>query len=140
MPSWDRSIDVVGGTVKNVAFGKVKSVQLVINSLQGFSEAVKLLAPSINAVYLPKIESIIDAKDTKCAKKITSTLNVHKLVWKVNANGNLYINFFKIANDDEPYHVQWYGGENDIICGHDKSSNSDDQCAKSDGMYEKKNV
>ena len=80
MPSWDRSIDVVGGTVKNVVFGKVKSVQVVINSLQGFSEAVKLLAPSINAAYLPKIESIIDAKDTKCAKKITSTLNVHKLV------------------------------------------------------------
>ena len=60
---------------------------------------------------------------------------MHKLEKKIKANGNLYINFFKIADDEEPFHVHWYGGENDIICGHDKSSKSDDQCAKCDGMY-----
>ena len=59
---------------------------------------------------------------------------MHELERKVNVNGNLYINFFQIADDDEPFHVQWYGGEN-IICDHDKSSKSDDQCAKSDEMY-----
>ena len=29
--------------------------------------------------------------------------------------------FFKIADDKEPFHVQWYGGENAIIYGHDKN-------------------
>ena len=60
---------------------------------------------------------------------------MHKLEKKIKANGNLYINFFKIADDEEPFHVHWYCGENDIICGHDKSSKSDDQCPKCDGMY-----
>ena len=44
-----------------------------------------------------------------------------KLEKKINANDNLFINFFKIAGDDEAFHIQWYRGENDIICGHDRS-------------------
>ena len=70
-------------------------------------------------------------------KKIKDTSKVHKLERKVNVNGKLYIIFLKIADDDETFHVQWYGAENDIICGSDKSSSSDDQCAKCDGMYKK---
>ena len=119
-------------TVKSVVFRKVKSGQMVMNSSQEFSEAVKSFVPSINAVYLPKSESIIEPKDTECTKKINDTLKMYKLERKDNANGNLHIIFFKIADDGN---VQWYGGENDIICGHDKSSKSDNQCAKCDGPY-----
>ena len=46
---------------------------------------------------------------------------------------------YKIADDDEPFHLQSYGGENDIICCHDKSSYRGDQFAKCDGMYKEKN-
>ena len=70
-------------------------------------------------------------------KKIKDTSKVHILERKVNANGKLYIIFLKIEDDDKNFHVQWYGAENDIICGSDKSSSSDDQCAKCDGMYKK---
>ena len=119
--------------MKNVAFRKVKSGQVFINSPQEFSDAVKSFVTSINAVYLSESESIIEPKDIECAKKMKDTLKVHKLESKINANCNLYINFFKIADDDEPlFHVQCYGGENDITCGHDKSSKSDDQCTKCD--------
>ena len=126
-------MDGSGGTVKKVAFRKVKSGQVFINSPQEFSDAVKSFVTSINAVYLSESESIIEPKDIECAKKMKDTLKVHKLESKINANCNLYINFFKIADDDEPlFHVQCYGGENDITCGHDKSSKSDDQCTKCD--------
>ena len=128
-------MDAVGKTVKSVVFRKVKFGQVVINSSQEFSEAVKSFVPSINAVYLPKSESIIEPKNIECTKKINDTLKVYKLERKDNANGNLYIIFFKIADDDKVFNVQWYDGENDIICGHDKSSKSDDQCAKCDGLY-----
>ena len=131
-------MDVVGGTVKNVVFRKVKSGQVVINPPQEFSEAVKPFLPSINAVYLHESESIREPKDIEYAKKIAGTLKVHKLERKVNANGNLYIDFSKIANDDKPFHVQWYGEENNIFCGHNKSSNSDDQCANVMGCIKKK--
>ena len=68
--------------------------QMVINSPQEFSEAVKSFLPSINAVYLPESESIIEPKDIECAKKIKNTMKVHKLERKVNANGN-------------PFYIQW---------------------------------
>lgn len=63
-------------------------------------------------------------------KKIKDTSKVHKLERKVNVNGKLYIIFLKIADDDETFHVQWYGAENDMICAPDTSSSSD-------GMYKK---
>ena len=109
----------------------MKSRQVVINS-------VKLFVPSINVAYITESKSIIKPKDIEYAKKIKDTLKVLKLERKVNANGNLYINF---PDENEPFHVQWYGGENDIICGYDESSNSDDQYAKSEvkGCIKKKN-
>lgn len=70
-------------------------------------------------------------------KKIKDTSKVHILERKVNVNGKLYIIFLKIADDDENFHVQWYGAENDIICAPDNSSSSDDQYAKCDWMYKK---
>ena len=30
--------------------------------------------------------------------------------------------FFKIANDEDSFHVQWYAGENEITCGHVETS------------------
>ena len=87
---------------------------MVINSLQEISEAIKSFAPSVNDVYQLESESLIESKDKECAEKIKNPLNLHKLERKVNANGNLYINFFKIAHNDEPFHVQWYVGKNDI--------------------------
>ena len=92
----------------------MKSGQVVINSPQEISEAIKSFAPSINDVYQPESESIIESKDKECAEKIKNALNLHKLERKVNANGKLYISFFKIADNGEPFHVQWYVGENDI--------------------------
>ena len=40
------------------------------------------------------------------------------------------INFFKNTDHEDPFHVQWYGGENEIICGHVETSESDDECQK----------
>ena len=62
-------MDGVGGTVKNVVFRKVKSGQVVINSSQEFSDAVKSFVPSINAVYLPESESIIEPKKHRMYEK-----------------------------------------------------------------------
>ena len=39
------------------------------------------------------------------------------------------------ANNEDLFHVQWYGGENEIICGHVETSESDDECAKCQGSY-----
>ena len=128
-------IDGVGGTVKNVTFRKVKSSQVVICSPQGFSEAVKTFVPAIYAVYLPESEKIIEPKGIESSRKSNETLKIHKLERKVHPTGNTYINFYKIADDEEPFHVKWYGSEDDEICGHERSSNNENQCPKCNGFY-----
>ena len=64
------------------------------------------------------------------ARMINQMLKIHKLGRKYSQNGDAYINFFKNADDEDPFHVQWYGDENEIICDHIKTSESDDECAK----------
>ena len=49
-----------------------------------------------------------------------------------------YLNqFFQNADHEDPFHVQWYGGENEIICGHVETSESDDECSNCQGSYNK---
>ena len=128
-------MDGVGGTVKNVIFRKVISGKVVIYSPQEFAEAVKKFVPAIHAVYLPKSENIVEPVGIESARKIKDTLKIHKFERKVDPNGNKYINFYKIADDEEPFHVQWYGGENDVIFGHINSSDNDNQCPKCSRIY-----
>ena len=111
-------MDGVGGTVKNVIFRKVKSDQVVIYSTQEFSEAVKTLVPAIHAVYLPENKNIIEPKGIKSSRKVKETLKIHKLKRKVDPNGNTCISFYKIVDDEELFHVQWYGGEEYVIFVH----------------------
>ena len=121
-------MDGGGGTEKNVVFRKAKSGQIVMYSPREFCEAVNVFVSSILAVYLPESETIIEPKDIEASKRIKETLKVHKLERKCNQNGETYIDFFKMADDKEPFHVQWYRGENAVVCGHDKTSDSDSQC------------
>ena len=93
-------MDSVGGTVKKVIFRKVKSGYVVIYSPQGFSEAVTTVLSAIHAVYLPESENIIEPKEIESSRKIKETLKIHKLERKVDPNGNTYINFYKIADDE----------------------------------------
>ena len=128
-------MDGIGGTVKNVVFRKVKSGQVMIYSPREFCEAVNSFIPSILAAYLPETENIVEPRDIEASKRIKNTLKIHKLERRCNQNGDIYINFFKIADDKEPFHVQWYGEENEIICGHDKTSDSDGHCQKCEEEY-----
>ena len=99
-------MDGVGRTVKNVIFSKVKSYQVVIYLPQEFSETVKIFVPEIHAVYLSKSKNIIEPKRIESSRKIKETLKINKLEQKIVPNGNTYINFYKIAGDEEPFHVQ----------------------------------
>ena len=128
-------MDGIGGTVKNVILRKVKSGQLVAHSPLEFSEAVPKFVPSILSVYLPENENIAKPKDISMVRKIDQILKIHKLERKCSQNGDTLINFFKNPDHEDPFHVKWYGGENEIICGHAETSKSYDECAKSQGSY-----
>ena len=100
----------------------------MIHSPREFCEAVNAFVPSILAVYLPESETMIKPKGIEASRKIKEILKAHKLERKCNQNGDIYIDAFKMADDKELCHVQWYRGENAIISGHERTSDSDNQC------------
>ena len=51
------------------------------------------------------------------APKIKEILSIHKLVRIQNQKDEYNISFFKGANEEEPFHVQWYGDNNQLIFG-----------------------
>ena len=60
---------------------------------------------------------------------------MHKLERKCSQNCDTYINFFKITDNEDPFHMQQYGGENEIICYHSQTCESNVECAKCRGSY-----
>ena len=97
-------MDGIGGTVKNVILRKVKSGQLLVHSPLEFSEAVTKFVPSIHSVYLPENENIVEPEDISMTRKIDQTLKIHKLERKCSQNDDIYIKFFKTADDKDPFH------------------------------------
>ena len=92
-------MDGVGGTVKNVVFRKAKSGQIVIYSPREFCEAVNTFVLSILAEHFPESETIIEPKGIEASRKIKEILKAHKLERKCNQNGDIYIDFFEMADD-----------------------------------------
>ena len=71
-------------------------------------------------------------RSTKYKKK---TLNIHKLVRRRNLKGESNITFFKVANEEDPVHVQWYGDDNQLIYGHGEVGNTDNDCSNCNKVY-----
>ena len=124
-PEWNK------GGIKHAIFRKINSGQLAVYSPLELSEAVTKFVPPNHSLYLTQNENIVEPEDINKARKIDQILKIHKLERKCSHNGDTYINFYKTA--DDPFHVQWHGGENEIICGHVETSESNDECAK--GSY-----
>ena len=98
-------MDGIGGTVRNAIFRKVNSGQLVVYFPLEFSEAVTKFVPLIPSAYLPENENIVEPEDISNARKINQTLKIRKLERKCSQNDDTYINFFKIADDEDSFHV-----------------------------------
>ena len=61
---------------------------------------------SILSVYLSEHENIVKSEDISEAKKIGQKSKRYKLERRCNQNWDTYINFFKIADDEDPLGVR----------------------------------
>ena len=73
---------------------------------------------------------IKEPDDIYVAPKIKETLRTRKLVRRRSQKGEYYISFFQVANEEEPFHVQWYGDDNQLICGHEEAGSTENDCSK----------
>ena len=128
-------MDSVGRTMKNVIFGKVKSGQIVVHTPKEFSDAAMKFVPSTIAVYLPRSDEITEPESIHQAPSISETLSIHKFVRQINDRGDCSIEFFKTAVDQEAFHTQWYNKAGDVVCDHQKSDKSDNECSACGEWY-----
>ena len=122
-------MDDVGETIKNVIFQKVKSGQVVVHTPKEFSDAAMKFVSSIITVYLPKLDEKVEPESIHQVPSIPETILIHKFVRQINDRGDCSIEFFKIAVNQEAFHIQWYKRASDVVCGHEKSSKGDSECS-----------
>ena len=128
-------MDDVGGTIKNAILRKVKSGQIVVHTPKDFSDAAMKFVLSINSVYLPKSDEIVEPESIHQAPSIPETLLIHKFVRQINDRGDCSIEFFKTVVDQEAFHTQWYKKASDVVCGHEKSNKSNSECSTCGEWY-----
>ena len=122
-------MDGVGGIIKNQVFQEVKSGRLTVSTPKEFSDATQKLVPSITSVYLPLSKILEEPDDINEAPKIPETLQIHKVKRSCNLQGIPLIEFFKLSNEELPYHTHYYGKPTDLdLCGHRESNVNENKC------------
>ena len=122
-------MDGVGGTIKNQLFQEVKSSRLTVSTPKEFSDAAQKLVPSITSVYLPLSKILKESDDINEAPKTPETLQIPKVKRSCNLQGIPLIEFFKLSNEELPYHTHYYGKPTDPdVCGHRESNVDENTC------------
>ena len=128
-------MDDVGENIENVIFRKVKSSQIVFHTPKELSDAAMKLVPSIITVQLPRRDEIVDPESIHQAPSIPKTLSIHKFVQQINDREDCTIDFFQTAVDQEAFHTQWYNKASDVVCGHERTNKSDNECSTCGEWY-----
>ena len=99
--------------VKNMIFQHVKSKKCVINGAKDFAEYANKIINGISCLYLAENEIMAEPQDIETSPKIKRTLKVHKVLRTYNEDNVCKIEFYKLADETDPFHIQWYRKEGD---------------------------
>ena len=125
-------MDGVGGTANNVVFRDAMPGKCRINSPKELADYGDKRTEFVITVYLPECELFVEPNEVAKAPKIPQTLQVHKVIRHMSANGILYLQLFCLASDEKPFFTQCYRKEGDPeIYGHEVMDVEDgSHCAK----------
>ena len=115
-------MDVVGGTIKQVVYGLVKSRHININTAEEFTAEGSQGVPSIKSLYLSQEDEIIESSFVKNAPAIKRILDVHHIKRDYNLENVCFLEFCDLSDDKVPIHTQYYPQLNTLICDHEKES------------------
>ena len=80
-------------------------------------------------MYLPRSDEIVEPESIHQTPSIPEALSIYKIARQINDRGDCSIEFFKTVVDQEVFHTQWYNKAGDVVCGHEKSNKSDNECS-----------
>ena len=121
-------MDGVGGAIKKVVLGLVKSNKIMINTAEEFATETSKAVPSIQSIYLSQDDEIIQPSFAKIAPYIQGTLDTHYAKRSFNSNGVYSLEFYRSSNDLEPFRVQYYPRANTLVCDHTGSESNESKC------------
>ena len=80
-------IDGVGGTIKRVVFGLVKSNKITISTAEEFAMEASKTVSSIQSIYLFQDDEMIQPSFVKVAQYIQGIIDTHYAKRSFNSNG-----------------------------------------------------
>ena len=83
-------MDGVGGTIKKMIFGLVKSSKITINRAEEFVTEASKAVLFIQSIYLPQDDEIIEPSFVNVAPYIQGTLDTHYVKRFFNSNGLVF--------------------------------------------------
>ena len=93
----------------------------MINDAKDFAEYVNKIIYGIFWLYLAENEIIAESQDIETSPKIPRTLKVHKVLRTYNEDNVCKMEFYDLADQTDPFHIQRYCKEgNPEIFGHNQ--------------------
>ena len=115
-------MDGVGSYAKNMVFRAALLEKVVINIPEGFARYVDSNTKGISVLFMPTSEITEEPHFIRETPYIMSmcTLKVHMVKSFKTKARFYYLQFFKIATDDNPFCTHWYRRPGDLTdpCGH----------------------
>ena len=96
-------------------FRQVKSGRVIINSAKELSVAANKFVPPIATLFQKEKDLLCEPDHINQSPSIPATLQIHKFVWSIRAEGGTIIDFYFLSNGEELCHTQSYSERK---CGH----------------------
>ena len=110
-----------GGTVKKMVFQLLKSKKCVINGTKDGADYASKIINGISCLYLTENEIMAEPQDIETPPKIPRTLKIHKVLKTYIEDNVCKMEFYELADETDPFHIQWYRKEGDPeVCGHNQ--------------------
>ena len=90
-------------------FQNVKTQKRVIDGAKDFAEYANKIINGISCLYLTENEIMAEPQDF--VTKIPGALKVHKVLRTYNEDNVCKMEFYELADETDPFHIQWYRKE-----------------------------
>ena len=110
----------MGGAIKNKVYRDVMSNKCMINNAKDFAEYANKTISGIISIYMSIYELLTEPDNIENAPKIPETFSIHKVTRSFNEDNVCFIDFFRVANDDDTFFTQFCRKDDDLeVCGHE---------------------
>ena len=132
-------MDSVGGTIKWVVYGLVKSRHINISTAEGFAAEASKCVPSIKSLFLSQEDKIIEPIFVKNTPAIKETLDIHHIKHDYNLEDVCFLKFYYFSDDKKPLQTQCYLRLNTLVCDHERESDDVNEkiCSHCQKVYDR---